>query len=133
MEKIFLGVARLVLLIPGARTLKDRRQAVSSVRDRVAHRFPVSIHEVDTTDHPGRQVVVVTSAANDPAVLRSTLDRIVAFARSCGPVHVAEVDVDVFRWQIPDRYASPLELTPPRGLSALEAPRPAPEPEDSDG
>jgi len=100
-DPIFVGVARLVLRIPGARTLKDRRQVVGSLIDRIRHRFPVSVHPVDTLDHPGRQIIVCTTAGNDGAVLRSNLDKIVAFAHSNGGLLVGGVDVEVFRWHAP--------------------------------
>ncbi len=43
---MFIGVLRLVLQIPGAASLKDRRRVVKSFKDRVKARFPVSIAEV---------------------------------------------------------------------------------------
>ncbi len=109
-DRIFVGVCRLVLLIPGARSLKDRRQAVASVRDRIAHRFPVSVHEVDTADLVNRQTLVVTTAGNDAAVLRSNLDKIASFVRSNGNVLLSGVDADVFRWHAPDDPFASLEI-----------------------
>jgi uncharacterized protein YlxP (DUF503 family) len=101
-DAIFVGVLRLVIRIPGARTLKDRRQVVGSLMDRIRHRFPVSVHPVDTLDHPGRQVVVCTTAGNDGRVLRINLDKIAGFAASTGGMTLGAVDVDVFRWHAPD-------------------------------
>src|SRR5215470_594519 len=43
---MFVGVARLVFSIPGARSLKDRRRVVKSLKDRVRARLPVSLAEV---------------------------------------------------------------------------------------
>jgi uncharacterized protein YlxP (DUF503 family) len=99
LETIHVGVARVVLGIPGARTLKDRRQAVRSVVDRLRHRFEVSVHEVGESELPGRQTLVITTAGNDARLIRSILDRAVAFALDSGKVQVQAVDVDVFRWQ----------------------------------
>ena len=47
---MFVAVSRLVLHIPGARTLKDRRQVIRSFKDRVRARFPVSIAEVGDSE-----------------------------------------------------------------------------------
>ena len=44
---IHVGVLHMVLRINGARSLKDRRQVVRSLRDRVRHRFDVTWHEVE--------------------------------------------------------------------------------------
>jgi len=43
---MFVGLARVVLQIPGARSLKDRRRVVKSLKDRLRARFPVSVAEV---------------------------------------------------------------------------------------
>jgi uncharacterized protein YlxP (DUF503 family) len=97
-ERIFVGVCRLVLRIPGARSRKDRRQVVRSVRDRLRHRFDVTFHEVDDAADLQQQVVVLTTASNDRRQIRSILDQCVSFVHG-HPVAVAQqVDVDVFRW-----------------------------------
>lgn len=122
-EKIFVGVARLELSVPGARSLKDRRQALLSLRDRLRHRFDVTFHEVGVQDEATRQVVVLTTAGNEPRLIRSILDQCVAVVHE-HPVAVASrVDVDVFRWQASEQdWAA-------RMMTELAAP---PE-EDSDG
>jgi uncharacterized protein YlxP (DUF503 family) len=43
---MFVGVLRVVLQIPGAQSLKDRRRVVRSFKDRVRARLPVSVAEV---------------------------------------------------------------------------------------
>ncbi len=118
-ERVFIGVLRLVIRIPGARTLKDRRQVAGSLMDRIRHRFPVSVHPVDTLDHPGRQIVVCTTAGNEPAILRSNLDKIASFAASAAGVVLGSVDADVFRWHSPD---DPLRLVLPSDPSSDPSP-----------
>jgi len=98
-ERIFVGVARVQLGIPGARSLKDRRQNIRSVADRMRHKFSVTVNEVGGSDYPGRQVLALTTAGNDSRLIRSILDRCVALASGSGRVLVESVDVDVFRWQ----------------------------------
>jgi uncharacterized protein YlxP (DUF503 family) len=43
---MFVGVARVVIQIPSARSLKDRRSVVRSFKDRVRARLKVSVAEV---------------------------------------------------------------------------------------
>lgn len=47
---MFVGVLRVVLQIPGARSLKDRRRVVRSFKDRVRARLPVSVAEVGNVE-----------------------------------------------------------------------------------
>lgn len=136
-ERIFLGVSRLVLLVPGARTLKDRRQVVVSLRDRVRHRFDVTWHPVDDGDHVGRQVVAISTVGSDARILRSVLDKVESFLRSSGGVVLADVDAEVFRWhpkgarwELPSASA----VGEPFGSSPQPDPTlPDPDQDDSDG
>ena len=100
--QVYVGVLRLGLSIPGARTRKDRRQAVRSVSDRMRHRFKVTVNQVDSGDHPSRAVLVCTTAGNDGRPIRVLLDRCASFARSHGSIGVTQIDVDVFRWHSKD-------------------------------
>lgn len=95
--RVFVGVLRFDLMLPGARSLKDRRRVVVSLIDRIQHRFPVSAHDIDG-DTNGRAVLVVTTAGNAPAQLRSALDRISTFVTEQGTAMVLDRVVDVFRW-----------------------------------
>lgn len=95
---IQVGIARVVLGIPGARTLKDRRQAVRSVIDRVRHRFEVSVHEVGASDYPGRQTLAIGTVGQDGRLIESILDRVVSAIAESGKVIVQQVDREVFRW-----------------------------------
>ena len=89
---------RLVLTVSGARTLKDRRQTLVSLGDRLRHRFPVTFNEIGTGSDPTRQTVVLTTASNDPRLVRSILDQCVAIVHAHPVAVAAEVDLDVIRW-----------------------------------
>lgn len=97
-EKIYVGVARLAVVVSGARTLKDRRQVLSSIEDRLRHRFEVTVHAVGATEDPQLEVLVVTTAGNDGRQVRSVLDQCCRFVREHPVASASEVDVDVFRW-----------------------------------
>lgn len=79
---------RLVLGIPGALSLKDKRSVVSRVRDRVRNRFPVSIAEVDALDEWDRAVLGIAMVSNDARHIESTLDKLVDFVEE---LHVAPI------------------------------------------
>ena len=102
MGTVHVGVLRLVLRVGGARTLKDRRQAVVSLRDRVRHRFEVTWNEVDDGEAPSRAVIVCTTAGTDARGIRSVFDQIRAFVDGSGKAWAEAVDVDVSPWHPPD-------------------------------
>ena len=97
-EPIFVGVLRLVIAVPGARTRKDRRQVVRSISDRVRHRFKVAVHEIDPGQRPTRAVLCITTSGNDGRLIRSILDQIADFAGKSPIAVLSGIDVDVFRW-----------------------------------
>jgi uncharacterized protein YlxP (DUF503 family) len=77
---MFVGVQRLVLQIPGARSLKDRRHVVRSFKDRVHARFKVSIAEVGDLAHPGRATLGVAVVSNEAAFCDGVLAKVADMA-----------------------------------------------------
>jgi uncharacterized protein YlxP (DUF503 family) len=78
---VFIGSLRVRLLVRESRSLKDKRQVVQSIKDRLRNRFNVSIAEVESEDH--RQLIVLGLAmvSNEAKHVRSTLEQIVAALR----------------------------------------------------
>jgi uncharacterized protein len=75
-EAIWVGVLRCMVRVPGARSLKDRRHVVHSLRDRVQTRHHASFAEVGHLDATDRVVVAVAVVGNDSRVLQARLDSI---------------------------------------------------------
>lgn len=110
-EAPYVGVLRLTLRIPAARSLKDRRRAIVALRDRVRHRFPVSFAEIGSGDHPTRQVVGVAMIGNSGRLTQSIIDQVVEVARSGRGLLVEQVDEEIFKWHPVQRdWASLLDL-----------------------
>ena len=65
---MFVGVMRFSLQIVGARSLKDKRSVVRSLKERVQSRLRVSIAEVGALDHPQHATLGVAVVSNDAAV-----------------------------------------------------------------
>jgi uncharacterized protein YlxP (DUF503 family) len=76
------GVMRLVLEIPGARSLKDKRQVVRSFKERVKSRLSVSIAEVDHHDKLQRATFGVAVVSGDAGVCEELLGRVTSMAGS---------------------------------------------------
>jgi uncharacterized protein YlxP (DUF503 family) len=74
------GVMRLVLEIPGAQSLKDKRQVVRSFKERVKSRVAVSIAEVGHLDKLQLAAFGVAVVSGDAAVCEEVLGRVTALA-----------------------------------------------------
>jgi uncharacterized protein YlxP (DUF503 family) len=82
---MIVGTLQVRLLIREARSLKDKRQVVKSIKDRLHNGFNVSIAEVAALDN--RQVAVLGMAmvSNEAHHVKTALGQIVEALR-CHPV-----------------------------------------------
>jgi len=77
---VHVGILQVVLQIPDAHSLKDKRRVVRGLLDRVRARFPVAAAEVDDQDEWQSAVVGFSSVSNEAKhaeeVLASVLDHV---------------------------------------------------------
>ena len=70
------GILQIELSIEHARSLKDKRRVVSSLKDRLHREHQVSVAEVDDLDNHRRAVLGITMASNSVSHCQSTMDRL---------------------------------------------------------
>lgn len=78
---MFVGVARITLSIPGARSLKDRRRVVKSLKDRLRARLSVSVAEVGNVELHQISTLGVAVLSPDSGRCSAVLGQAVALAR----------------------------------------------------
>lgn len=71
-----IGLLTLEIHIPDARTLKDKRQVLRSLKDRLRSRFNVAIAELDYQDTWQRAQVGIVSLSNDTSHLEQSLQTV---------------------------------------------------------
>lgn len=91
---MILGVLQLELAIPHAMSLKDKRRAIRSVRDRIASRFNVSIAETDAQDEWRRAVYSVAMVGSDHAYVEGALNQIVNQVEAGGQADLRDFRID---------------------------------------
>ena len=89
-----IGILQLELSIPGAMSLKDKRQAIRSVKDRIANGFNVSIAETDAQDEHRRCVFGVAMVGTERAYVEGALAKVVDLARDAASVVLTDFRVD---------------------------------------
>jgi uncharacterized protein len=72
-RKMPIGLLTLELYIPDARSLKDKRQILRSLKDRLRHHFNVAVAELDHQEILQRSVVGVVSISNDDKHLEQSM------------------------------------------------------------
>jgi uncharacterized protein YlxP (DUF503 family) len=88
---MFVGVARIVVQIPGARSLKDRRAVVRSFKDRVRARLHISVAEIGDAERWQIATFGVAAVSGDRGKCEEMIGSAVSVARSLGDSIVADV------------------------------------------
>ncbi|HJN77967.1 MAG TPA: DUF503 domain-containing protein [Myxococcota bacterium] len=100
---MLVGALRLVLEIPGAFSLKEKRRVRAKVVDRIRSRFGVSVAEVEDLDAHSRLVIGVSAVGNDRRVLESLLSKVTDHVDSLGVARIIGED-----WEISPFPSSPV-------------------------
>jgi uncharacterized protein YlxP (DUF503 family) len=67
------------LRVPGCRSLKEKRTVVRSLKDRLRHRFNVSVAETDFQDVHDRAELTAALVASDGKLVDSIVDQMDRF------------------------------------------------------
>lgn len=92
---MFIGVARLVLQIPAARSLKDRRRVVKSFKDRARARLPVSIAEVGDVERHQVATIGLCVVSGDAARCSEVLSHAASMASGLNDAVLADVATEI--------------------------------------
>jgi len=92
---MIVGSLQVRLLVRESRSLKDKRQVVQSIKDRLRGRFNVSVAEVDAQEN--RQLVVLGFAmvSNEAAHVRTAFEQIVNALRGHPVAEFLDHEVEV--------------------------------------
>ena len=76
---MIVGLLEVELEVPGACSLKDKRQVLRSLKDRIRQKFNVSVAEVDDQDVWQSGVLAVAIIATDKQYANQVLSQVVNF------------------------------------------------------
>jgi uncharacterized protein len=71
-----IGLLTLEIYIPDARSLKDKRQVLRSLKDRLRRRFNIAIAELEGQETWQRALVGVVAISADTRHLEDSLERV---------------------------------------------------------
>ena len=96
---MWIAVVRIDLLIPGSRSLKDRRQAVRSLKERLRGRFDVACAEVGDLESWNRASLGISGVANEKPILQDIADAIARYAQNDPRIQVTGVEKDFAHYE----------------------------------
>lgn len=92
---MIIGSLRVRLLLREARTLKDKRQVILSIKDRLKNRFNVSVAEIDDQDNRQVAELGLAMVGNETYQVRTTLQQIVELLRSHPIAELLDHEIEV--------------------------------------
>ncbi|MBN2574885.1 MAG: DUF503 domain-containing protein [Deltaproteobacteria bacterium] len=96
------GIARLTLFLPEARSLKEKRMVLRRVKDRAQQKFNLAIAEVGENDVWQRAVLGVAVLGSGRRFVESALDEVVRFVRDQAEVTNVEREIQTMNDSLAD-------------------------------
>lgn len=90
------GTLYLQLHIPGARSLKEKRRILKSLKDRLANKYSISIAEVDSHDKWQCAGVGIAMVGTKESFISSNLSKVVDYVRCFPEVCLGQYEIEVF-------------------------------------
>jgi uncharacterized protein YlxP (DUF503 family) len=92
---VVIGLLTLDLHFPGARSLKDKRQALRSLETRIRNKFNVAIAEVEHQDLWQRARLAVVTVNTDHGHLDSTLSAVTSEAANARDIELLDANTEL--------------------------------------
>jgi len=90
------GVLEFRIFLRESRSLKDKRRVVKSLKDRIGHRFPVSIAEVDALDNRQQAHLGAAIVSNDRRHAEQVLAKVVDFVRKSLVAELMDYSIETY-------------------------------------
>src|SRR4051812_46078233 len=90
------GILRLSLYIHGAASLKDKRQVLRKVTDRLRAKFNVSVAEAGDNDIWQRALIGIAAVANDKSFVNEVLDKCARDAGNIAEIVGREMEIETY-------------------------------------
>lgn len=90
-----IGVCTLHLRLLESRSLKEKRRAIKSIKDKIRNKFNVSIAEIDRMDEWQWAILGVACVSNDARFTNSILSKIVDFINGTRMVELVDYEIEI--------------------------------------
>ena len=89
------ALVEMEFLIPGARSLKDKRRVMKSIKERLRSRFNCSVAEVDLQEKWGRARLAACVVASEASHASEQIDAIVRFAEGHHEAEMVHAEIEI--------------------------------------
>ncbi len=92
---MIIGVCSLKLIIYEANSLKEKRQVLKSIIDRIKHKFNVSIAEIGLNDSWQTSIIGFACVTNDKNHANQILSNVIKFIDEDSRVEIIEEEKEI--------------------------------------
>ncbi|HKC92612.1 MAG TPA: DUF503 domain-containing protein [Nitrospira sp.] len=92
---VIVGLCTVELFLADSQSLKDKRQVLLSLKDRLQHKFNLSVAEVDGQDLWQKAVLALACVANDGRHVNQVLDQALNLIRNNPAVEIVQSRVEL--------------------------------------
>jgi len=90
-----IGLLRICFHIHGAQSLKDKRQVMRSIKDRLRNQFNVSVAEIGSNDVCQTGELAVVTVANERRFVNSVMEKINNYFETEFPISVVDGRIEL--------------------------------------
>ncbi|OGW12602.1 MAG: hypothetical protein A3G93_06605 [Nitrospinae bacterium RIFCSPLOWO2_12_FULL_45_22] len=91
-----IGLCVIDLYLPGNNSLKDKRQILKSIKDRIRNKFNVSIAEIEDNDKWRKTTLGVVTINNDSTQVSNILQSVINFIEGFYPAQIINYQIELF-------------------------------------
>lgn len=99
LKKMWIAIIRLDLIIPGSHSLKDRRQAIKSLKERLRNRYGAACAEVGNLESWNRASLGLSAVANEKILLQELAAEVIRYAQNDANVQLANSESDFLNYE----------------------------------
>ncbi len=92
---VVIGLCTIELFIADSQSLKDKRQVLLSLKDRLRQKFNLSVAEIEGQDLWQKAVLALACVANDGRHVNQVLDQALNLVRSHSVVEIVQSRIEL--------------------------------------
>lgn len=95
MSRVRVAVGTVELHLPDVGSLKQKRHVLKSLKDKVRHRFEISVAEVNHQDMWQRAMLAVACVSQDSRHANEVVSKALNFIEATVDGHVIDVEIEI--------------------------------------
>jgi len=92
---MFIGSASFYLSIDWSNSLKDKRQCMKSITDKMKNKFNISVAEIEENDNHKVGVIGFACVSNSKLHAEKTVDTVLKFAENNTEAEIYNIEIEI--------------------------------------